>query len=411
MNPQSTARRRRRKLTRMTNTPDSQHAEVSRRRCDSDSLWRPLEVPRQDPVVRFRLMKQSQNLDIHRRSSAHRAMCLLTAVVLVAVACSDGGGDELTVPTTEAPTTIEQQPTTTTRAPATTNTFLDPVVGPGGAQEAPEGDVVVVPEPGQTTTTHAADGHTHDEEVVVPEITEITEEVEEFLAGLDPDEPIIPEGIPPATTAAPFEPNTTTPITAAPDETDTSTTTTAAPSDSSLPAGVSISSEGKVIVADPNLDGDNNPATGETQCFVQDNGHRGCHVYRYADDPQLPPRVGEPFVITPNPSDRILVSPGTDGAVASHPVELQIGSWRPSESYPGYEDIESYQIVVGFVPLPSLGSDVYDVLICSVNIYFGLVGSYVGTANGMTAHWYAVQDDDGNWRMATGWGTRQGDPC
>ena len=125
-------------------------------------------MPRHTGALRFRLMKQSQNLDIHRRSSAHRAMCLLTAVVLVAVACSsEGGGDELTADTTttavpETTVADETHDTTTTDAETTTTVpLVDPVVGPGGAQESDDLD-------NATTTTHAADGHTHDDEPVQP---------------------------------------------------------------------------------------------------------------------------------------------------------------------------------------------------------------------------------------------------
>lgn len=103
---------------------------------------------------------------IFSRTATTRTTILVLAVAVFAAACSaDGGGDELATPTTE-PSTVED--TTTTSDTPTTTVFEDPVVGPGGPQEASDVDEAEVvqegtPEATSPTTTHdGEDGHVHD---------------------------------------------------------------------------------------------------------------------------------------------------------------------------------------------------------------------------------------------------------
>lgn len=287
-------------------------------------------------------------------------LLIVLAMTMLAAACSsDGGGDELIVDTTTTAAVPEttvaddtDDATTTTRAPATTTTFLDPVVGPGGAQE---GEVV-------TTTTHAADGHTHGDEFVIPETD--PEVIEEYVESLPEGAPVIPEAVTaPATTAQP------------------TTTTTEPPSTTAPP-------EEEVVV----------------------------------DLPRLPERVGEAYELIPNRDDVIVANQaGSGGYIPSFPVALQIGSWTPLPES-DREDENGYSIVVGFRLLPSLsasiGVDVHAVELCFVSPFDKRNARSAGVhANGMLFERYAVQDEDGRWRVevrtVTGHSPGRGghDPC
>ena len=151
-------------------------------------------------------------------------------------------------------------------------------------------------------------------------------------------------------------------------------------------------------------------------------------LWRYSDEPapgdprcglpELPERVGEPYVLVPNPDDIILAnSNGAGGYIASHPVELQIGSWKVIPETPGFADSGGYRIVVEFKHLPllsaSVGEDVYSIRSCSVRPF---LYSSQGI-NGRVFHRYAVKDADGRWRVEAGHVSGRGagrgghDPC
>ncbi|MXY08231.1 MAG: hypothetical protein F4Y61_06245 [Rhodothermaceae bacterium] len=272
-------------------------------------------------------------------------------------------------------------------------------------------------EPDPSTTIDEDHGHPHEPET--PETVDGDAASGTTIPPVVPNVTILPTVPPPVIeTAAPLptEPPTTEAPTTAPPTTVKITETTVpvtVPSTNErvtvpIREGVTIHDDGRATVADPNLDGDNNPATGDDNCYTQNNGYRVCNVYHYGNDPQLPARANQ-FERIANPGDFILSGPNSDGHAASLPIDLQIGSWRTVPQSPGY-DFEGWQIVVEIRPLTTLGSNVYDIRLCDVSPWWGNNGHYVGTANGMTWGVYAVQDDDGRYRLAMK-GARFGEPC
>lgn len=339
--------------------------------------------------------------------------CRVVLVVLLfavfgAACSSEGRGDDLAdsatttaeVPETTVVDEIEDPPTT--EAPETIVTFLVPEVEAGGLQD--DSDSAVFSEPSGGGSGDDTPTTTNDPPSTTSLVPELTPELLAYLESLPVDDPReILDELPPRTEAPP----TTVKIT----ETTVPVTVPSTNERVTVPIreGVTIHDDGRATVADPNLDGDNNPATGDDRCH-QGAGGVGCVTYYYADDPVLPARANE-FVLIPNPGNPFLVNPGTDGFESYQPVDLQVGSWRQTQGPPGY-DFDSFQIVVRFDPLPSLGADIYQVRLCVVTPYFGNSGYYVGTANGVVVGVYAIQDPDGRYRLAQGdgWGFGR-EPC
>ena len=368
-------------------------------------------------------------------------LLIVFVVTLLAAACSsDGGGDELTADTTTTPTVVETIVADDTSATAelqvesTTTVPVSDTAQEHGPDrhtddEATQTDPTVASTPLTCLTEYL---HVHPTLRDVHVDTEKPDECHAHTCETAPHGPDITyaghpwpcpeetvELAAPTTTHEDAAPVTTTPsgpATTAPTTTVKITETTVpvtVPSTNErvtvpIREGVTIHDDGRATVADPNLDGDNNPATGDDNCYTQNNGYRVCNVYHYGNDPQLPARANQ-FERIANPGDFILSGPNSDGHAASLPIDLQIGSWRTVPQSPGY-DFEGWQIVVEIRPLTTLGSNVYDIRLCDVSPWWGNNGHYVGTANGMTWGVYAVQDDDGRYRLAMK-GARFGEPC
>lgn len=365
-----------------------------------------------------------------RRRSFRRFVFVWMSLLLVASACASNDGDQLNTPTPEPAVDV-----VTDTSPTTTR-FQNPMVGPGGAQDSSDtSNRYPTTGPGaEYPTTGPNQGHDHGNEstttsVTVPGpdesglVSELTPEIVASLESLsEATEPqLLPPDLPPETTAAPVVTVTTTeapPTTATPSATTVTVGGKQFRLSVPLKPGVTILPDGRAMVADPNLDGDNNPATGEDVC-TQDSGGIGCVSYYYADlgPEDLPPRANE-FVLVDDPDTRIrrlARYPETTGIPTKQPVELQIGSWRPFPSDPLIEGLDSYQIVVGFKSLGSVATDAdaYLVLICSVTPWDGNSGGYVGVANGLVSPVAAVKEPDGRYRLASGFGEwlSLGGPC
>ena len=203
------------------------------------------------------------------------AVSLTVAVAVFAAACSsDGGrGDELTTPTTVA----------TTEPPATTPTttfFEDPVVGPGGPQEADEiGEVEVVQEDTPDDHTHGDDGHTHDPPTSEPPVVTYPLVDGSGYGVLAPSttEPSTTE--PSTTEPSTTEPSTTEPSTTEPSTTEPSTTEPSTTEPSTTTPTVNCGGNGWVYLEEYATGTDNGCRPDDSLCPGGRNPQGWCRQY------------------------------------------------------------------------------------------------------------------------------------